>query len=207
MRYHFLDTKCEELEAGVDEAGRGALAGPVVAAAVVWHPDVDARNIRDSKRLSAKMRAELRTYIEHHAIAYSVAFIPNTRIDEVNIYQATFDAMHNALDGLGVEVDRILVDGSSFRPYGTSPQCHVCIEGGDDKYVSIGAASILAKEHRDEYMSRVAATEFPTYGWDVNKGYGTQKHIDAIQEYGVTRLHRKTFRKVKLDNESFGFVI
>jgi ribonuclease HII len=184
-----------KLVASLDEVGRGSLAGPVVAACVVWKPGEFDHLIRDSKKLSAKRRLELVDYIKDNAIDYSIAFIDAARIDEVNILNATFEAMHQCLDQLNMEVDHIMVDGNSFRPYNDVP--HTCIIGGDDKEVSIGAASILAKVARDEYMADHAKI-FPEYGWEYNSGYGTKKHISALKEHGPTIMHRKSFlQKIK----------
>lgn len=183
------------LVASLDEVGRGSLAGPVVAACVVWKSGEYDHLIRDSKKLSAKKRLELVDYIKYNAIDYSIAFIDAARIDEVNILNATYEAMHQCIDKLSMEVDHIIVDGNSFRPYQDVP--HTCIIKGDAKEVSIGAASILAKVTRDEFMAE-HATIFPEYGWDVNSGYGTKKHIIALQEHGPTIMHRKSFlQKIK----------
>ena len=180
------------LEAGVDEAGRGSLAGPVVAAAVIWDPNVDATGIRDSKKLSKKKRAELKEYIVEHAISYAVHFVDNVRIDNVNILQATMDAMHGALDSLDVVPDYLLIDGPYFREYKDIP--HATVPNGDDTYVNIAAASILAKVMRDEYMCTCNTSI--DYGWDHNAGYGTAQHLAALKEHGVTPLHRLSFRPV-----------
>lgn len=184
------------LEAGVDEAGRGCLAGPVVAAAVVWDPALEAREvaaIRDSKRLSPLQRAKLAAFIEDHAIAVGVGFVDAGRIDDRNILQATYDAMHLALDALSMDVDVILVDGPCFRRRpGTR---HVNVIDGDALYTSIAAASIVAKVRRDEYM-RSAHEEYPAYAWDRNMGYGTQAHLHALHEHGPSPLHRRTFAPV-----------
>jgi ribonuclease HII len=187
------------LEAGLDEAGRGALAGPVVAAAVVWSPDVvDAEmypellEIRDSKKMSRAARSRARIFIEEHALAFSVSFVNNDVIDRDNILQATMHAMHAAIDGLPMAIDVALVDGSYFRPY--PGVRHMCVPGGDDVHLSIAAASILAKEHRDDYMreqSRIPGQQ--QYAWDENMGYGTLKHREAMKLHGTTSLHRVTF--------------
>lgn len=186
------------LEAGVDEVGRGCLAGPVVAAAVVWNPRVDhelINQIKDSKKLSAAKRSRLRHFIEEHAIATSVSFVSSAIVDAKNILQASFDAMHGALSGLSVNVDCILVDGPHFRKYGDVP--HKCIVNGDNVFLSIAMASILAKVHRDHSMQLLHA-ERPMYGWCRNMGYGTAEHLRGIQRHGITREHRMSFRPVWL---------
>jgi ribonuclease HII len=183
------------MNASLDEVGRGSLAGPVVAACVVWKPGEYDYLIKDSKQLSAKKRSELVDYIKYNAIDYSVSFVDAPRIDEVNILNATFEAMHQCLDKLHMDVDGILVDGNCFRAYKDIP--HTCIIGGDAKDVSIGAASILAKVSRDEYMMD-ASKIFPEYDWESNKGYGTKKHIAALEKHGPSILHRKSFlQKIK----------
>lgn len=191
--------------AGCDEVGRGAGAGCVTAAAVIWANDYvpacegDGKlfaSIRDSKKLSAKQRAILSEFIKRNAIAYAVCDVANGVIDDVNILQATYKALHGALDGLGVEFDRVLVDGDRFKTY-ISPSTgefvpHTCVVGGDNKFVSIAAASILAKHHRDALMIELAA-EYPAYKWEKNKGYLTAEHIQAIRARGACPLHRRTF--------------
>lgn len=185
------------VEAGIDEAGRGCLAGPVVAAAVVWNPELppcpELSMIKDSKKLSKHARARLRTFIEDNAIASAVAFVSNDVIDAKNILQATFDAMHQAVAGLSLDVDTLLVDGSSFRKYKNVK--HVCVVDGDNSFVSIAAASILAKVYRDEYMTKMHS-KYPVYGWDKNFGYGTTTHITAMKLHGCSPLHRRSFRPV-----------
>ena len=184
------------IEAGCDEAGRGCLAGPVCAAAVILPPDFDARGLDDSKRLSEKRREELRRRIEAEAAAWCVAMVGPHEIDTINILEASISAMHRALDGLGMRPDHILVDGNRFHPYGDIP--HTTIVKGDGKIASIAAASILAKTHRDELMRRLDA-EYPAYQWGVNKGYPTKAHREAIERWGVTPYHRVTF-KLRGDN-------
>ena len=184
----------DRIEAGVDEAGRGSLAGPVFAAAVIWSPDITdgpAREIRDSKKLSRSVRQRLRGYIEDNALSFAVSSVSNSSIDESNILDATMDAMHAALSQLDIQVDVVLVDGSIFRPFLNVP--HICIPGGDDQYASIAAASILAKEYHDDYM-RAVAKEFPEYSFDKNMGYGTLHHLEALATHGPTPIHRRTFR-------------
>lgn len=191
------------VEAGVDEAGRGALAGPVVAAAVVWNPELtggQAARIRDSKRLTRLQREALRGFVEDEAVAWSVCSVPPAEIDRLNIWGATMRAMRGALDGLDVDLDRVLVDGPCFAGY-ASPSTgelvpYTCIEGGDDAFLSIAAASVLAKTHRDEHVRAVLAPSHPGYGWDRNVGYGSEEHMRALRELGPTRHHRASFRPV-----------
>lgn len=178
-------------EAGCDEAGRGCLAGPVFAAAVVFPVDYYNPVLNDSKKLSEKKRLELRTVVEQEALDFAVASVSAEEIDKINIHQASYLAMHRALDMLNVPADYIIVDGNKFVPYQTIP--YTCIVKGDGKYLSIAAASILAKTYRDEYMQQLAA-EHPDYDWLSNKGYPTIKHRNAILQLGLTPHHRKTFR-------------
>jgi ribonuclease HII len=183
------------VECGVDEAGRGALCGPVVAAGVIWDPKIVCDQIKDSKKLTAKKRKELSDFIKQNAIAYHIAFVDNTDIDTYNILNATMKAMHNAVNGLSVCPEHILVDGNRFVPHERIP--HTCFVGGDNLYTSIAAASILAKVARDEYMLKLHV-DHPQYKWDVNMGYGTRSHMQAIADCGVTEYHRKTFRMDKV---------
>ena len=178
-------------EAGIDEAGRGSLAGPVTAAAVILGKDLKNKDLNDSKKLSPKKRLELKKYIEKNALAYSVAFVNSSHIDKKNILNSTFKAMHMSLEGLDIEPDFILVDGNLFKPYRDLK--HKCIIKGDQKYQNIAAASILAKTYRDEYMSNLHI-KFPEYNWIQNKGYGTKFHIDMITKLGRTKYHRKSFQ-------------
>lgn len=179
------------LEAGCDEAGRGCLAGPVFAAAVILPDGYTNDLFNDSKKLSEHARDALRPVIERDALAWAVGIVDNDEIDHINILQASFLAMHRAVDGLSVRPDFLLIDGNRFRPYdGIS---HQCIVKGDGKMMSIAAASILAKTHRDEFMKRIHE-EFPQYGWNVNKGYPTKAHREAIARFGATPYHRHTFR-------------
>ena len=178
-------------EAGIDEAGRGSLAGPVTAAAVILGKDFKGKNLDDSKKLSQRKRLELKKYIEKNALAYSVAFISSYQIDKHNILNSTFNAMHKSIDGLNIEPDFILVDGNLFKPYKDLE--YKCIIKGDQKYQNIAAASILAKTYRDEYMSNLHL-KFPEYDWIRNKGYGTKFHIDMIKKFGRTKYHRKSFQ-------------
>ena len=178
-------------EAGVDEAGRGSLAGPVTAAAVILGKNFKGKNLDDSKKLSQSKRLELKKLIEKNALAYSVAFVSSCEIDKNNILNSTFIAMHKSIEGLNIEPDFIVVDGNLFKPYRDLK--YKCIIKGDQKYQNIAAASILAKTYRDEYMSNLHL-KFPEYNWIKNKGYGTKFHIDMITKYGRTKYHRKSFQ-------------
>lgn len=218
----------QEIQAGIDEAGRGCFAGPVVAAAVIWDndwistqlsDDINSNSgssleemqrnkklialIKDSKKLSKKNRSLLFKFITDHALAYSVQYVTEGTIDNINILKATYLAMHNALDGLHYPIDRILVDGDKFLPYkNTDPEReyinipHICVPSGDNKYISIASASILAKVSRDTYMENLSQ-ENPElnnkYDWFNNKGYGTKKHLDGIRAHGICEHHRRTF--------------
>ena len=179
------------LEAGTDEAGRGCLAGPVTAAAVILKEGFHSDLINDSKQLSEKKRDLLRPIIEQQVHAYAVAHIDPLEIDRINILNASILGMHYALDKLMCLPEFIIVDGNKFKNYQEIP--HECIIKGDGKYLSIAAASILAKTHRDEYMSKIHE-EFPMYQWKKNKGYPTKEHREAIRKYGTTKYHRKSFR-------------
>ena len=181
----------EELtEAGLDEAGRGCLAGPVFAAAVILPKAFSHPLLNDSKQVTPKNRNELRNIIEESALAFAVASIDNEEIDRVNILKASFKAMHRALDQLKAKPQLLLVDGNRFIKYKRTP--HRCIVKGDATFTSIAAASILAKTYRDEYMLQLHE-EFPHYDWLNNKGYGTANHIKAMEQYGQCKYHRKTF--------------
>lgn len=177
-------------EAGVDEAGRGCLAGPVVAAAVIFPNDYQNHFINDSKKLTRKKRDELRDQIEKDALSFSVAFVDNREIDRINILQASFLAMHKSINGLTITPNFLIIDGNRFNPYPDIP--HMTIVKGDSKFLSIAAASILAKTYRDEYMEKIHF-EFPDYGWQQNMGYATQQHIEAYYRLGLTPYHRKSF--------------
>ncbi|MFY0603047.1 MAG: ribonuclease HII [Flavobacteriaceae bacterium] len=187
-------------EAGTDEAGRGCLSGPVVAAAVILPENFSHEFLNDSKQLSEKKRNELRPIIEQKALAYSVAFIHHQEVDALNVLQASIEGMHRAIKSLKVVPEYIIVDGNKFKPYKEIP--HQTIVKGDAKYLSIAAASILAKTHRDAFMEKIGE-EFPQYNWKKNKGYPTQEHRKAIMEFGVTKYHRKSFKllpdQLKLD--------
>ena len=178
-------------EAGVDEAGRGSIAGPVTAAAVILGKNFKSKNLDDSKKLSQNKRLELKKLIEKNALAYSVAFVSPYEIDKNNILNSTFIAMHKSIEGLNIEPDFILVDGNLFKPYRDLK--YKCIIKGDQKYQNIAAASILAKTYRDEYMSNLHI-KFPEYNWIKNKGYGTKFHIEMITKFGRTKYHRKSFQ-------------
>ncbi len=179
------------IEAGTDEAGRGCLAGPVVAAAVVLPKSFSHPILNDSKQLTEKKRKELRVYIEENALSYAVAFVDEKKIDEINILHASILAMHKAIEKLKVQPEHIIVDGNKFKPYKEIP--HTTVVKGDAKYMSIAAASILAKTYRDEYMEKLH-NEYPAYQWSKNKGYPTKAHRDAIQSLGSTCYHRQSFR-------------
>jgi ribonuclease HII len=184
-----------EFEVGIDEAGRGCIAGPVTASAVILPKGFSNKYLNDSKKLSEKKRLDLKTIIEKEAIDYSVFFISAKIIDKINILQSTFKAMHGALDSLKIHPSFIIVDGNKFIKYKDIP--HKCIIKGDGKYQNIAAASILAKTYRDKYMKKIHS-KFPEYGWYTNKGYGTAFHMDMINKYGKTDFHRKTFNIKKL---------
>lgn len=179
------------IEAGCDEAGRGCLAGPVTAAAVILPSDFSDDMLNDSKQLTEHQRDVLRPIIEREALAWAVAFVSPQEIDEINILKASFMAMHRAIDQLKVRPEALLIDGNRFIPYKEIQ--HTCIVKGDGKMMSIAAASVLAKTHRDEFMRRISA-EYPQYGWDKNKGYPTRAHRAAIAQYGTTPYHRLTFQ-------------
>ncbi|MEY4927701.1 MAG: ribonuclease [Bacteroidota bacterium] len=179
------------LEAGCDEAGRGCLAGPVVAAAVILPNGFENELLNDSKKLSEKQRDALRPIIEAEALVWAVGFVSPQEIDRINILQASFLAMHRALDQLKMRPELLLIDGNRFKPYGKTP--HHCIIKGDGKYLAIAAASILAKTHRDEYMLQLHP-DFPQYNWASNKGYPAPAHRLAIAQHGTTPHHRLTFR-------------
>lgn len=179
------------IEAGCDEAGRGCLAGPVYAAAVILPPDYHNDLLNDSKQLSEKRRNELRAIIERDAISWAVGIVDNQEIDQINILNASILAMHRALDQLTVCPQEIIVDGNRFKPYRDIP--HTTIVKGDGKYMSIAAASILAKTHRDECMLALHQ-QYPQYHWDSNKGYPAPVHRQAIRLHGTTPYHRLTFQ-------------
>ena len=201
--YHSID----KLEVGVDEAGRGCLFGRVYSAVVIWNPELNEcfndiqdkiNEIKDSKKLSKKKRKQLKEFIEKYAIDYQVSYIENDEIDKINILNSAIKSMHKALNKLNVVPELILVDGNRFKPYyyNNKEIEHKCIIKGDDNYISIAAASILAKEYRDEYIEDLCKEneDLMKYNLLNNMGYGTQGHRDAIKEYGITDYHRKTFK-------------
>jgi ribonuclease HII len=195
LKSHYYDGLTE---AGCDEAGRGCLAGSVFAAAVILPPDYENALLNDSKQLTERRRYQLRQEIERDAVSWAVGIVTPEEIDRINILNASILAMHRALDGLKVRPEAVIVDGNRFKPYlpvvdgapVTIP--HTTIVKGDGKYLSIAAASILAKTYRDDYMNALAE-EYPQYDWRSNKGYPTKRHREAIKEYGITPLHRRSF--------------
>ena len=209
LKSHYYEGK---IEAGCDEAGRGCLAGSVYAAAVILPADYQNELLNDSKQLTEKRRYELRTIIERDAVAWAVGIVTPEEIDKMNILNASILAMHRALDQLTVRPEAIIVDGNRFKPYRpvvdgspvSTPLPHTTIVKGDGKYLSIAAASILAKTYRDDYMNRLAE-EYPQYDWLSNKGYPTKKHREAIRQYGITPYHRRTFNMLGDGQLSFDF--
>lgn len=181
----------DKLEAGCDEAGRGCLSGPVYAAAVILPQKFRNSILNDSKQLSDKQRKELRPIIEAEALAWAVGVVSAEEIDTINILRASFLAMHRAIQQLKIIPEHLLIDGNRFTPFENIP--HTCIIEGDGKYKNIAAASILAKTYRDDYMDALHE-KFPQYYWITNKGYGTKQHRDAIEQFGITEHHRKSFR-------------
>lgn len=180
----------DRIEAGCDEAGRGCLAGPVVAASVILKKDADYPELNDSKQLTEKKRMQLRELVMREAVSYGIGIVSAQEIDEINILNASFLAMHRAIDQLSLQPELLLIDGNRFNPYKNIK--HVCIVGGDAKYQSIAAASILAKTTRDMMMVEYGK-QYPMYNWKNNKGYSTVQHKQAIADYGTTPLHRMTF--------------
>ena len=178
------------LEAGVDEAGRGCYAGPVFAAAVILPIDFHHPLLNDSKKLSEKQRDLLRPIIEAESIAFAVASVSHTEIDRINILQASYKAMHKAINQLKPKPEALIIDGNRFKPFKEIP--HTCLIKGDGRFASIAAASILAKTYRDDYMQKIHR-EWTMYGWDKNKGYGTADHRKAIEQHGLSAYHRKSF--------------
>jgi len=179
------------LEVGTDEAGRGCLSGPVVAAAVILPKGFSHPLLNDSKQISEKKRMELRPFIEKHALAFGVSFVHEKEVDKINVLQASIIGMQRAIDKLSTTPEYIIVDGNKFKPYKDIP--YETIVKGDAKFMSIAAASVLAKTYRDEYMEKIH-NEFPMYNWKKNKGYPTKEHRNAIREFGATKFHRKTFK-------------
>ena len=180
----------DKVEAGCDEAGRGCLAGPVVAAAVILKNDADYPELNDSKQLTEKKRMQLRELVMKEALTYGIGIVSAEEIDEINILNASFLAMHRALDQLQTRPEFLLIDGNRFNKYHDIK--HICVVGGDAKYQSIAAASILAKTTRDLLMEEYDA-QYPQYHWKKNKGYPTPEHKQAIADFGITPLHRKSF--------------
>lgn len=189
----------DRIEAGCDEAGRGCLAGPVFAAAVILPANFRNELLNDSKQLSERQRYSLRPLIESEAVAWAVGVVSPQEIDEINILKASFLAMHRAIDALKVRPDALLIDGNRFTPYPGIP--HSCEIKGDGRFLSIAAASILAKTYRDDYMMKLHE-EFPQYHWDENKGYPTRAHRAAIAQYGPTPYHRRTFNLLGIEQHS-----
>ena len=199
LKSHYYESL---IEAGCDEAGRGCLAGSVYAAAVILPPDYQNELLNDSKKLTAKKRYALREEIERDAIAWAVGIVTPEEIDKINILNASFLAMHRALDQLKVRPEAVIVDGNRFKPYQNLPS--TTIVKGDGKYLSIAAASILAKTYRDDYMLSLAE-EYPQYDWQSNMGYPTKKHRQAIREHGITPYHRKSYNLLGDGQLSFDF--
>lgn len=190
------------VEAGCDEAGRGCLAGAVFAAAVILPPGFRNEMLDDSKKLTERQRYELRGVVEENALVWAVGVVEPAEIDKINILNASFEAMHRAVARLKIRPQHLLIDGNRFNPYPGIP--HTAVVKGDGKYLSIAAASILAKTYRDDYMNRLAE-EFPVYDWKKNKGYPTKKHREAIREYGTTPYHRLSFNLLGDGQLSFDF--
>lgn len=190
------------IEVGCDEAGRGCLAGAVYAAAVILPPDYRNELLNDSKKLTERQRYGLRSVIEQDALAWAVGVVSPEEIDEINILNASFLAMHRAIEQLDIRPQHLLIDGNRFNPYPGIP--HTAVVKGDGKYLSIAAASILAKTYRDDYMNRLHE-EYPVYGWKGNKGYPTKKHREAIRLYGTSPYHRMSFNLLGDGQLSFDF--
>lgn len=189
-------------EAGCDEAGRGCLAGSVYAGAVIFPPDYRNEELNDSKQLSERRRNELREIIKRDAVAWAVGIVEPDEIDRINILNASILAMHRALDALSVRPEAVIVDGNRFKPYRDLP--YTTIVKGDGKYLSIAAASILAKTYRDDYMAELAR-QYPQYDWQSNKGYPTKKHREAIREFGITPFHRRSYNLLGGNQLTFDF--
>lgn len=183
--------KKDTIEAGCDEAGRGCIAGPVFAAAVILRPGYRNPDLDDSKKLSAGRREKLRKVVEGEALTFGIGVVDEKEIDAINILNASFQAMHRALSMLQIQPQHLIIDGNRFKPYGTI--AHTCIVKGDGKYASIAAASILAKTYRDEFMLKLHQ-EYPVYGWDKNMGYPTKLHRLAVLNHGPSPYHRRSFR-------------
>lgn len=189
-------------EAGCDEAGRGCLAGSVYAGAVIFPPDYRNEELNDSKQLSERRRNALREVIQRDAVAWAVGVVEPDEIDRINILNASILAMHRALDALSVRPEAVIVDGNRFKPYRDLP--YTTIVKGDGKYLSIAAASILAKTYRDDYMAELAR-QYPQYDWQSNKGYPTKKHREAIREFGITPFHRRSYNLLGGNQLTFDF--
>ncbi|MFK7811519.1 MAG: ribonuclease HII [Maribacter sp.] len=189
LKKHFFSFE----EAGTDEAGRGCLAGPVTAAALILPPNFKNETLNDSKLLSEKKRIHLKPILEKSAVCYGIAHIFSKEIDKINILNASILAMHKALEQLKTPPVFIIVDGNRFKPYGDIP--HKCIIKGDSKYLSIAGASVLAKTARDSYMEELHE-EYPMYNWKQNKGYPTKEHREAIRKHGISKYHRKSFKQL-----------
>ena len=199
LKSHYYDNL---VEAGCDEAGRGCLAGSVYAAAVILPPDYENDLLNDSKKLTAKKRYTLREVIQRDALAWAVGIVTPEEIDKINILNASFLAMHRALDQLSLRPEAVIVDGNRFKPYQDLP--FSTIVKGDGKYLSIAAASVLAKTYRDDYMLSLAK-EYPQYDWQSNMGYPTKKHRQAIRDHGITPYHRKSYNLLGDGQLSFDF--
>ena len=199
LKRHYYDNL---VEAGCDEAGRGCLAGSVYAAAVILPPDYENDLLNDSKKLTAKKRYALREVIQRDALAWAVGIVTPEEIDKINILNASFLAMHRALDQLSLRPEAVIVDGNRFKPYQDLP--FTTIVKGDGKYLSIAAASVLAKTYRDDYMLSLAK-EYPQYDWQSNMGYPTKKHRQAIRDHGITPYHRKSYNLLGDGQLSFDF--
>ena len=199
LKSHYYDNL---VEAGCDEAGRGCLAGSVFAAAVILPPDYENDLLNDSKKLTAKKRYALREVIQRDALAWAVGIVTPEEIDKINILNASFLAMHRALDQLSLRPEAVIVDGNRFKPYQDLP--FTTIVKGDGKYLSIAAASVLAKTYRDDYMLSLAK-EYPQYDWQSNMGYPTKKHRQAIRDHGITPYHRKSYNLLGDGQLSFDF--
>ena len=189
-----------KIEAGCDEAGRGSLSGPVVAAAVILPLNFKNNELKDSKQLSKKKREYLAEMIKDYAIAFSIGISDVKEIDSINILNASFQAMHRAIDGIHTKIDILLIDGNSFIPYSNTP--HKCIIRGDSKFFSIAAASVLSKVHRD-YLMKELHNKFPMYNWQKNKGYPTREHRLAIKKHGISHYHRKSFQLLPKESSSY----
>ena len=199
LKSHYYDNL---VEAGCDEAGRGCIAGSVYAAAVILPPDYENDLLNDSKKLTAKKRYALREVIQRDALAWAVGIVTPEEIDKINILNASFLAMHRALDQLSLRPEAVIVDGNRFKPYQDLP--FTTIVKGDGKYLSIAAASVLAKTYRDDYMLSLAK-EYPQYDWQSNMGYPTKKHRQAIRDHGITPYHRKSYNLLGDGQLSFDF--